>query len=539
MQRLRSRPYAFLPVVQANTISRWSQSFLPVLRQILPLFLLFLLLERVGRELGYLESGSYEADWLLWEVIKESIQQPHWLLLFLIPFGLTYRKLTSPWSELDYGRQWRLLAAIMVSVVAWPMATYDMNYFYGQAHNLDRLVVALLPVAVFYRPVFVMPAVVLLNMMLKQFDYPLGNFLWAETNLIVKALSLSAAAIFLRQFTGRKQFNNMLFLLICLIAAQYVNGGLFKLRINWITFPHINHLIVGGHSVGWSRFLPANTAGQFSEWVSWANLPLMGLTLVLEAGALFVLWRRNVTKLFLIGWPLLHSGIFVYSGFLFWKWIVVELTIFVFLFTSRKLADFDFYKTPYFILSIILLLSCRLWANPPNLTWFDTPLAYGYQFEVIGESGRNYQLHPYALSFYSDSFILGVFDRLTTEPQLTNAFAVTSDRWMADELLTMEDLADIRALEADFEPYLTDPEFVAAFDHFLITYLSNWNEAVASQPLLSVVPYPRHLWSSPYMEPYEGQERAVGLKLYQNVTFYHEGEIVPVRRTLFHELAIP
>jgi hypothetical protein len=57
--------------------------------------------------------------------------------------------------------------------------------------------------------------------------------------------------------------------------------------------------------------------------------------------------------------------------------------------------------------------------------------------------------------------------------------------------------------------------------------------------LLSNVPYVPHLWSFTQGELYDSQEPATSVEIYQNVTFYYDGEIQPVRRTLVHSVIMP
>lgn len=419
------------------------------------------------------------------------------------------------------------------------MSTYDVNFYFGQAHNLDRVLLLAVPVLIYWRPILLLPSLLLMYMMVGQFDYPLRNYPWTEMNLVLRAMTLALAGILIKCMTGRKQFFNFCFLLFCLIAAQYFAGGMYKIWINWITHPHVNLIIHGAYAAGWARFLAPETVGKIVAAVSFTNLPLILFTLFAEAGAVFALWRRWSFKLFLVSWVLLHGGIFIYSGFFFGKWMALEIIVLAVLFLRKEPIELPTFQWQYFLFSILLIGAGHFWAGPPNLTWYDTPLAYGYEYEVVGESGTVYQLAPTSLSFYQDGFVLGLFDDLSESAQLTNSYAVTNNRWLADELLTISTTEQILALEEELGPYGYSEEKAANMDKFMIAYLSNWSVPSTATSLLSNVPYVPHLWSFTQGELYDSQEPATSVEIYQNVTFYYDGDIQPVRRTLVHSVIMP
>ena len=521
---------------------RWAAALNPLWQaawEVVPLLVLYYLLDRGFRLVGQLGPASYERPWLLPELLRSLWRQP---LVWLALTGLLVagrRRLLTPWSEIENGRTWRLIVVLVALLAVWPLSTYDVNLYFGYTHLADRLLLLACAALLVWRPIFLLPLLFLFQVMLKQFDYPLGNYPWTEINLILRSLTVALAALMLYFVTGRKQFANFCFLLFCLIAAQYFRGGFHKLRIGWILHPHLNLLMHGAWAMGWARFLSAESWARLIQAVSAANVPLMLFALIVEAGAVLALWRRRWLPWFLFGWMTLHGGIFLYSGFFFWKWMGLELILLLTLFWRKQPVELPIFSRPYFLFSLVLISLGRLLFGAPNLSWFDTPLAYDYEFEVVGVSGAVYALPPSQLSYYNDGFVLGIFDQLTTAPQLTNAYAVTNDPQMAADLVAAHSVADILALEAQFPASTYDEARVAAMDDFLRGYLSHWNDPSAPTLILSQIPSPPHLWSFAEQTVFNEQEPAERVDIYQTVSFYYDGEIRPVRRTLIHSVAIP
>ena len=75
---------------------------------------------------------------------------------------MRYGTLLSSWQMLEHGTVLRIFILFLAFVVAWPFVTYGYNYYFGQGHYLDRLVIALLLPLIWWRPVFVFPFLLLI-----------------------------------------------------------------------------------------------------------------------------------------------------------------------------------------------------------------------------------------------------------------------------------------------------------------------------------------------------------------------------------------
>ena len=119
-------------------------------------------------------------------------------------------------------------------------------------------------------------------------------------------------------------------------------------------------------------------------------MPILVGTLALQLGALFMCYRRNLTLEWLLGYELLHIGIFLMSGICFWKWILLNIGLIILMKKLDENCLRTVFSRKYFILSLIVILCSPLYFKPVWLAWFDTKFNNYYRVEVIGESGSAY-----------------------------------------------------------------------------------------------------------------------------------------------------
>ena len=159
--------------------------------------------------------------------------------------------LFSGWEELDDGRALRWWVVGVTGVVAWALSCYARNLYLDQLHLADRLLVVALWLAIAWRPIFVLPFAVAATAVAGQFVVPLGFISWTEMGVIQRFSVLFGAFWLVRTVTRRRQSDLFVFAWCCLLAATYWTSGLGKLRVGWLTHPHVNLLLLGAYANGW------------------------------------------------------------------------------------------------------------------------------------------------------------------------------------------------------------------------------------------------------------------------------------------------
>ena len=534
----------------------------PVILRVAALLVFYQLLDGVLRSWSRLPEESYRRPLIVLELatrvigagwvgeMLESLGSIRGLVLVVCVGGLlavasvryprfwrNYRALWHPWTALSDGGALRAVVGLIVFLATWLVATHDYNLFYDQGHALDRLILIALAALTYYRPVFVLPLVVMLLGVFHQFSYPLGNNpSWTELDLFLRALLLFVAVFTAYVVTGKRGAPTYFLLLCCLIASCYWGSGLGKLRLNWISHPHLDLLPLEAYANGWLAFLDPATIVSISQRVSVVTLPLMLFTLAVEWGAPLLLWRRSFTIAWLGGCIAFHLGIFAFTGMFFWKWMILEGALIGYFLRQRGAR----FTRTHFVLSLILICGSPFWFKPVNLSWYDTRLTYVYRFAGEGESGTLYRLGPHDFTPYRDLFTLRPFSFLSPYPQLTGLWGITDDRDLAEKLVSLSTAEEVFALERDVGESAYDPGRTQVFEQFIRRFVGAHNARRSKAFWLSGLKPPPHLWSHSEGDGFPVHESITKVVVDHQVTVLYSGrDLVDIRERRIREIEIP
>ncbi len=481
---------------------------------------------------------------LLLAAIAGKIGGPELLLLLAVIVGLwrfgDVRKLGDGWNALESGSVLRSGISTATGLLAWMFATYAFNYYYGHSHLAARLLLVTLAGAVMWRPVFILPFLAVLTAVVGQFNYPLGVGYARPIATLLQNMLVAFAAFFLvRCFRSRVRGVDLVFLMCCIVAANFWWPGFGKLRLNWLTHGHVYLFLFGGYAHGWLAFLSPETIVKMATALSVLDWPVRIATLLLEWGALFILWRQAAAKGLLIGWMLFHLGIFAISGFFFWPWIIIEAVLLFMLFRGEPALRAALFRPAYFALSVVLIALGRPLFQPPGLAWYDTPLCYTYRFDALGISGQRYELPPSFFAPYRDIFTFGKFADLTPEPQLVSSYGATSNRRIAEALAAATTPEAVLALEQSKSGHAIDPHKAAAMDRFIQAFVKHKTGETVPDPWWRFFSAPPVFWTFPRGNPYRGQERIQKVELFQVTTFFDRKQFREIRKRKIRDIDIP
>ena len=510
------------------------------------LLIFYTILDRLVRAAGYLPQASYKQPIIFIELSKRLLSllfQPSnffWLVPILLIgiflsvrspwFQERYRCFWHGWSIFDSSTTLRRFITLVALILAWSFATYDYNYFFNQGHYIDRvLLVGLVPL-LYWKPVFVFPFTFLLISLIGQFTYPIGGYSWAEPDLLIRLLILLMAMFLLYVLTGYHKTADFLFLTCCFIAAHYWASGLGKLKLNWLIHDRVYFLLPNTYANGWLAFLNQNAIATLTQTLSWFNGLLKGVTILLECGAIFCLWRRTMLRLFLIGWIIFHLGIFFTSGICFWKWMGLDAILLLLFLRKGQVNNSRIFTLQHFLLSLVLILSANLWLKPVALVWYDAPMTYTYRFEAIGESGQPYTLPPRFFAPYDYQFTLGGFHYLSSQPTLNITWGATRNLTLTHTLIQAKSLDQIQAIEAQKGTSHFNPDRAKQFDNFIQQFISHWNERRSQETRLTFIQAPPQLWTLPRENAFRGQERIAKIVINQILSRYDDGKYQEIRK---------
>jgi hypothetical protein len=498
-----------------------------------------------ARRTALIPFASYTRPVLVLELIQHLIRGVIPLagfgLLAVISIG-SRKTLLNQWSNLDYGKQLRFLVGTVAFVTAWAYATYDYNFYFDQGHYVDRLLLAGLMALMWWRPVFVVPFVLQLMMMIGQFDYPLSGqiYMWTAINLLLHALQLFAVFVILHIVIGIKNSADYIFLLCCLIGASYLRSGLGKAQLDWLSFPHINLLMLGGYSSGWLGFLPMESVVPVVKLLGNFSIPMMLYTLLIELGIIIFLAWRQLTMLFCLLLPAFHIGVFLVCGIFFWQWMILEMSLFLFLYRTRQ-QPLPIHTSWHIGLSIVLIGGGSIWFRTTNMSWYDTPVQYSYRYVAVTTSGNHYNLPASIFSPYADIFAFDYFDFLTHDTQLTGAYGVTGDLDVAHELLNASTADDVFAVEDAHPLDNYNDKQVKEFSSLISVFIGNLNHHRDQNiSWWQVIQAPHYLWTLPRANEYWDRSELIERVVVYQYTSFFDGEIHShIRQRIVLEVTIP
>jgi hypothetical protein len=440
------------------------------------------------------------------------------------------------WNAIEDGASLRLWVMSVTGVAAWALSSYANNLYVDQMHVAERVIVIGLWLMIAWRPVFVFPFVLVAVAVAGQFVVPLGFFSWTEMDVVLRFPVLFGAWWVVRTLTGERRSDLLIFGWCCLLATTYWTSGLGKLRVGWLTHPHLDLLFLGATANGWLSFLDPATVQHAAVILSHLAWPLMLLTLVLECGALIMLFRRWSLVGFLSLAIIFHLGVFAITGIFFWKWILCDAFLLTYLLRGQQVERLAIFTPTSLAVSVAAIVAGPLWVSSVNLTWFDTPLTYSIRFEGVDTLGAAHELPAGFFRPFTEALVLQTFPYLTPNAQLTQAMGVTMDRQLAESLEASRSAEEVLALEATAARRV-DPAASAAFDEFVSRYAAHARcGADRDPPVLRVLGAPRHLWTFPLQESLPCGVALGSVRVFELTSFYDGTSVRLMRRQLLRTI---
>lgn len=475
----------------------------PLLRlaiDVLSVFATFVVVKKVVLLVTRLPLEGYQA----WSMTLALVSQVHWLwwvaTLLAACLLSVYGALLTPWSKLGWGesrdietnyRALRIFVVAIAVVVVWPFVTYDYNHFLGQSHTVDRLLAVGLLIALWWRPVFVLPLVVLLFSIMWQFiQPPLGGSILAHKLQVLYPLMLFSSAFLVYSATGRMPCKAFAALLLCMLGAAYWEAALAKFELGWLAHNQLHLIMPAAYSHGWLNALDPNTITKLAQGIRPFETVAQYAVMIIEAACLFILAHRKLAQGLLASLIVFHIGVFVIYGFFFWTWIAVNAATIWLIWRVQP----QVFGSRGLIFGIPLVLFGSLWAHAPHLGWLDTRLTYTYQVQGIDMHGNVHDLAPSYFAPYEDVFTMASLSYLADHPALTSPYGVTSDRVLAQTLVNQDlsrELVEQLEARVDYNPRDAKKQ---RFINFMQTFAHNRAAAENRACWLRALQPPRQFW---------------------------------------------
>lgn len=469
-----------------------------VQRLLIPVSLLlglFVLYERVQMELTRLSGAVYAAP----EQILGGGTRAVALLTLLGAFGLLWwwRGQRLGWIDLSSGHELRWFLLLLAAAVSWPLLTMPFNFYHDQAYVSLRVLALVLLAGAWWRPLLLVPLTFVLSLLLWQLDQPQmgAGYIFPHKLHLLHVLNLAAVFLLVslwprEQWQGRTPLLPFLLLVFCLVAAVYWQPAFAKWRIGWLLHGHLEHMPLAAYAHGWLAGLDVALVERSARVIAGLDLPLRLLTLGFESLFLLVLWRRRLASALLLIAVAFHCGVFLFYGYLFWTWMLLNLALFLLVRRLERRKDrqsdrgavndaslHELFGKWSLAVSIVLIAFSSYWCSPSQLAWFDARVSYSFRHEVLGSSGARYAVSPRFFEPYGDVFTMASFRFLVKDhATVAGPYATVNSRAMAEQVNRVTNLSDLLALEQTRMGRYNEKRAQVHAD-FLRQYFVHWNNS--------------------------------------------------------------
>lgn len=347
-------------------------------------------------------------------------------LLFTLFFTVNFKKFQ--WENFENNKIIKIFVLVLAGAIFWEQGFYDYNFYLDSNIVLDKLILLTFFALIFYNPIFIFLFLFQSLLIWQSNMSPLGSFHWTDIRPAYEILMLFVVFMIVKRF--RDVHTNIFILLaIALHAANYFIPGIAKIEISpnwykWTFLNELNNLFISSYVNGWLGFLSEELIISIAQLLDKTEVLVTVGTMVIQLGALFLLYTKRVSIVFFIGFELLHLGIFFASGIFFWAWIIVNLG---FIYLVKKLPkdslEFLYSKQTFGVFIAVVLLS-PLAYKPVALGWWDARVNTIYDFYATTESGEKIRLNRNDFSPYDTIFTQNRLYYLSDEKVATNTYGV-------------------------------------------------------------------------------------------------------------------
>ncbi|MCT7590678.1 hypothetical protein [Aliarcobacter butzleri] len=415
-------------------------------------------------------------------------------IIFSLSILSLYRKIS--WEQFQ-SKDFRYFTFFIVLVLTWKYGFYEYNYYLDSFHLFDRILLIAVAIAVYFNPLFLPLFILLAITIAAQLNFPLGLYSFTDEKPLWDTLILVSIFMFAKVMYKDLKTKHLIMLILSMHAANYFYPGFAKIYISpngyeWTLFHDLHYFIINTYHRGWFNFLTEEQVFSFAEFIKNFNLVSNIGTMILQLGAIFILFNKRLAIWLLIGFELLHIGVYLATGIFFWKWILLNLAI---IWLVKRLDNecseylFDIKSTRY--LSFIIILLSPLYFKPVWLAWFNTKLNNNYYFTIETNGGDKYNMAYNDFSPYQKFFAFERYHQINKDEKFLNINSsvpinkdiyknlnIESNTWYLKKYLDGLKKEDVLNVIEEKGESVYDEEYSKKFDDFILIYFKNLNNYI-------------------------------------------------------------
>ncbi len=465
---------------------------------------------------GGIAKGDYGQFFFLGSALWKSLTGGWKFYVFLVIGGVVAwrsRKLRS-WKELTGDTGAHIVIWAVLGVLTWSASLYCYNFYFGQAHLLDRLLVIVCGLLAFRFPAVLPLFTFILYVSYLQWRIPLGD---PEITNRKPFLDLLLATNVLLLLRGWKWLTPSL-VAIVLLSINFIHywvPGIAKFTtgntaLEWLLVDRPSNMMFAGYFVGWNRLWDEGAMTTLYHFLAPLEIPLKIFVLVVELALVLSFLNRRLFLALALGRVLLHTGIWILSGDTFWNWIVLQIAIVVAFWRPRGGHKELFGLVPALLSTAFVLLTARSHQASP-LGWMDSRLVERYDVYAITVDNERKQVGPEFFAPYGFIFNQTKWHFLLPENEktITRTYGAIHDPRVAKRMRGAVTPEDVERIIAEDGVSMTDAGETKDLKSFLKRWFRNHHEqhGVVSRALCAVAP-PPHAYAAvpPDADEYDAAE---------------------------------
>ena len=457
----------------------------------------------------------------------------------LVAFFILVAARKTQWGS-GFGRVSRTLVVACSGALAWAYTTYTFNYFSGEYHILDRVLLVSSTVLLFFRPAFIGIYLLSLIPILSQFSATPLAFSYTDKIPLLQNLYLFGFFCLAQRCVQKLDFSSFVFASLVSLSAFYLAAGLAKVPLYWVVRNDTSNLLLGAYlQNGWLSLLNLTQVLQLKSITASFDMPLKVTVLIAELGLVLAISNRKAFIAILATLVSMHAGIFLASGICFWKWVILDAAWIFCLLRFTAITNTLFFSRGSAAISIISAIVFLTISNRPVwLGWLDSPFVSRFEIQAETTSGEKYALPPSEMAPFDMPFAQGRLYFLTKTEKISDCFGSVNSK---KSLSLIDDFA--RDLSKQSDPRFTLRPQIGVrrandtkreeFASLMHAYISAVNAGMTTGR--SWFAPPQHISTSVVGKGLEPSEMIAGLRIILHEYCHHDGLIIEVHREVVFE----
>ncbi|MDB4016075.1 hypothetical protein N9483_06935 [Flavobacteriaceae bacterium] len=352
--------------------------------------------ELLSNDLDFMKHNSlWFSDSLLVGYVSH---HPLFSLLYFLFVALFYFLVRESifWKNLDVSKSFLVVIFILSLIFTFNNGFSNFNYFTENGYYFDRVLLIISSILLLYTPLAFFLYFPLVFLFFSSFNFPLDEFSFADKSLplfmLFYTLSLFGSHTILKRLSVVINFENMWIKgILITICCSYLAPFLIKISISenyldWFLIEDFSlafeKYIDRGWFIDYSRSFIDNTREFLNKY---KDLLLLTALLIESFGIfLFFNWRYSIVIIGLF--MILNVNIYLLSAIFFWKWIISNFLIIVYLFHKKP----ELKLSPKY--TLITIVSCVIFSYSipffPKLGWYSISYSLYYRLDVLNEKGE-------------------------------------------------------------------------------------------------------------------------------------------------------